>query len=352
MPMHFARLLLLACAACAAADPAPLPGSAGALHAGPTWQELASPTAASLRGLAVVDRDVVWVSGTGGALWRTLDGGRSWQAVAPPDTAACDFRDLHAASADVALALVAGQPARLYRTTDGGRTWAVVFADPAPEAFLDGIAVHGAHGVLFGDPHDGAFVVATSADGGATWQTEPRERLPAPLAGEAGFAASGTLVDVGADGTLRIATGGGAARLLRRTADGVWTASPLPLRQGAASQGAFGLAFADDRRGVAVGGDYAAAVDGIGTSTWTDDGGSTWHAGGTAGGYRSGVVWLGGERFLAVGEAGASISADAGRSWRPFGAFGFHAVARGRDGSVVACGSGGRIARLVDGGTP
>jgi hypothetical protein len=52
---------------------------------------------------------------------------------------------------------------------------------------------------------------------------------------------------------------------------------------------------------------------------------------------------------LAVGADGASISTDRGRSWRPFGAVGFHSIARGRDGAVFACGNGGRVARLVTG---
>lgn len=333
-------LLLLAACAAPVGSPAPVPGDG-------VWQELASPTGQSLRGLAVVSRDVVWVGGAGGALWRTVDGGANWQDRAPAGCGACDFRDLHAESADVALAMVAGQPARVYRTTDGGASWRIVFADPAPAAFFDGLAVTGARGVLFGDPQDGAFLVAVTEDGGASWQRLASERLPAPIAGEAGFAASGTLVEVGVDGVLRIATGGNAARLLRGSADGRWRAVPLPLCQGKASQGAFGLAFADARHGVVVGGDYAAPAARVATVAWTDDGGASWQAGVSDGGFRSGVVWLAGQQFLAVGETGASLTADGGRTWVPLGVLGFHAIGRGGDGTVVACGSGGRIARLV-----
>ncbi len=315
---------------------------------GPTpWQPLTPPTQQSLRGLAVVDAKTLWVGGAAGSLWRTTDGGASWHDVAPKDATACDFRDVEAFSAEVALAMVAGQPARLYRTTDAGRSWTVVLQDERKEAFFDGIAFAGDHGVLFGDPIDGAFEIFTSHDRGASWQREAKERLPVPLAGEAAFAASGTCVAVtrvGDQPVFFVGTGGGARSRLLRGSGGTWSASDLPLPAGAASRGAFGLA--PGAHGVvAVGGDYAAPAVAAGTAAFGDSFDAMRVADDGAGGFRSAAVWLSERDLLAVGSHGTSLSADRGATWRPVSDLGFHALGSGSDGSVFACGADGRVAR-------
>ena len=99
-------------------------------------------------------------------------------------------------------------------------------------------------------------------------------------------------------------------------------------------------------RGVVVGGDYRQPLLTDGTAACTADGGASWQPA-DAGGYRSAVVWLDDRQLLAVGPDGASRSVDGGRSWRAFGDAGFHSVAVARDGTVWACGSDGRVARLI-----
>ncbi len=343
-----AAVLVVVVAGCAAPEPAGGPGS-------PRWEIVRIPANASLRGIAVVNARTVWASGSGGALWRTVDGGATWQNVAPADCTGCDFRDVEAITADQALAMVAGEPARVYRTADGGRTWQIVHADARRGAFFDALAFAGAFGLLFADPMDGAFQVWTSDDAGQTWRALPAADLPAPQAGEAAFAASGTCVAVSrGDGSARswIATGGAArARVLIGERHGAsWRAVDVPLRCGAPSRGGFGFAVApgDERRVVLVGGDYTVPGQCDGTAAWSDDGGATWRAAaGGAGGYRSAAVWLEGLTVLAVGPTGTSCSDDGGRSWRGCSDVGFHAIARSHDGSVFACGSDGRVARWL-----
>jgi photosystem II stability/assembly factor-like uncharacterized protein len=312
-----------------------------------TGRPMPARSDASLRGLSVVDANVVWVGGSGGTLLRSLDGGHSWQDVAPPDAAKCDFRDVQTFDRDTAIAMVAGQPARIYRTADGGRTWTIVHQDARAEAFFDAMTFEGDTGFLFGDPMDGAFTVLRSDDRGEHWRAVDRAALPAPIGAEAAFAASGSCIDL-TKGIVRIVTGGTVARLLASRDHGSsWTALPLPLRCGGASQGAFGLG-ADGEEVVVVGGDYAVPVSNEGTVARSVDAGRSWHEVATgAGGFRSGVASLGQGVWLAVGERGCSLSCDHGSSWQAFGREGFHAVARGRDGSVFACGGGGRVARLV-----
>jgi len=310
------------------------------------WRPLHAREGVSLRGISVVDDRVIWASGSGGTVLRSVDGGRSWQDVPPPNSVEHDYRDIHAFDADAAVAMVAGQPARVYRTSDGGASWILAYEEPDPRAFFDTITFSGDRGFLFGDPHDGAFCVLRSDDRGVTWRRVGRAGLPAPVGAEAGFAASGTCLDT--DGEIvRIGTGGEASRCLISEDGGLsWSASRLPLLQGLASQGAFSLAFRGDR-GVVVGGDYRAPEREVGSSAWTRDGGRTWRASPSgAGGYRSAAIWLDESNVLAVGEGGASLSRDQGVHWQPFGDRGFHAVAAAPSGRVFACGSDGRIAEL------
>jgi sialate O-acetylesterase len=336
-PLSLVCLASLALAACALPSPS---------DAAPSrWSECARGDA-SLRGLAAVDGAIAWASGSKGTILRTTDGGATWRNVAPAGSAAWDFRDVEAFSADRAVAMVAGEPARVLRTDDGGASWRTVLADDRKGAFFDAMAFAGEFGALFGDPIDGAFCVWTTRDGGATWQAVAPSALPAPLPGEAAFAASGSCVAItGAPGreVVWIATGGGAqARLLRGDANG-FTAQDLPLPAGAPSRGAFALAFRGDR-GIVVGGDYAAPA--VGGAAITRDGGRTWSAVDGFGGFRSDIAWLDDDHVLTVGSHGASVGRwDA----KPVGAeeLGFHACSIGADGHAWAAGSDGRIARRV-----
>ena len=308
------------------------------------WSVTRCGVAAGLRGLAPVSDLVAYVGGAAGTLRKTTDGGVSWTDVAPPGARDCDFRDVEARADGVVVAMVAGQPARLYRSPDGGDSWQLVHEDPRPAAFFDAVAFEGARGVVFGDAIGGRLCLLETVDGGRSWRDVPSPALPAPGDGEAAFAASGTCL-IGGPSGFSLVTGGGPCRHVWIEPGVRYTAVDLPLQTGAPSKGAFSVAWRG-ARGVAVGGDYRRPADPVGTAAVSADGGRTWQAS-DALGFRSGVAWLPSGEVLAVGSHGASWSGDGGRTFLPFGEEGFHCVACAPDGAVWACGADGRVARLV-----
>lgn len=320
------------------------------------WEAQSAGTAVRLRGVSVVGASVAWASGDKGTYARTTDGGRTWAAATVPGAEELDFRDVDAFDAETAylLAIGEGEKSRIYKTTDGGRRWVLQFQNKRPEAFFDAIAFWDRdHGIAVSDPVGGRFLVVRTSDGGATWEEMPPAGMPEALPGEGAFAASGTCVAVSGSRHAWFGTGGPRGARVFRSADGgrTWQVSPVTFMGGKTTAGVFSIAFADARRGVLVGGDYAQEKESKDNVAVTSDGGRTWRPAGGArpGGYRSCVAYVGGRRgraLVAVGPTGSDYSADGGRSWRALGAQGFHSAAfKGAAGWAV--GEGGRVAKFV-----
>ncbi|MBW6436142.1 oxidoreductase [Actinoplanes hulinensis] len=316
---------------------------------GPSWQLTDTGVTARFRGLAPVSGKVAWAAGSAGTVLRTVDGGRTWASVGPPEAAALQFRDIEAADARHAVALTIGNGAdsRIYATADGGATWTETFRNDEPAAFYDCMTfLDRRHGLALSDPVGGKFRILATTDGGRTWQVRPTDGMPDALPGEFAFAASGTCL-VSSGRHAWFATGGDATARVFASRDGgrSWTVTGSPVPSGP-SAGIYSLAFRDPRHGLAVGGDYAAPTAAPDGSAVTRDGGRHWTVSRTVPGeYRSGVAWRG-RTALAVGPTGSDVSYDGGVTWRRFDTGSFDAVACTADGSCWASGQDGRIARL------
>ena len=325
-----------------------------------------SGVAVRLRGISAVDARVAWASGREGTVLRTLDGGAHWQAMHVPGAGALDFRDVEGFSAEraVVLSIGPGAASRVYRTEDGGRSWQLALQNADPRAFFDCMVFHGERGWMLGDPVDGAFQVYATNDGGRAWALQPRMLMPPAAPDEAAFAASGTCIATTPWGGRMIVGGGGAARAFVDAGDGHpgtavdmhdprarWTvhATPIPARVPAA--GIFSAASVGSDM-LLVGGDFEhEGAPGSAALAQLREGGSLEvSALPDPRGYRSGAACFGDARptCIAVGPGGVDVLVD-GR-WQPLSDTGYDAISLAGNVGWTS-GDKGRVARIEVGAT-
>jgi photosystem II stability/assembly factor-like uncharacterized protein len=310
-----------------------------------SWHHVDVDTDQQLRGLDAVDADTAWVGGSAGGVWRTTDGGETWDDVSPKGAKGLLFRDVEAWDDRTAIALSIGEgrDSRIYRTTDGGRSWKKAFVNRDKGAFYDCVAMYddGQHGLAVSDPVDGRFRIIATKDGGASWKVVGPAGMPDAVEGEFAFAASGTCL-VTSGKRAYLASGGGASRIFSSSDHGrTWTVrdSTIPATE---AGGVFSMAY-DGKRGVAVGGDFEQEDVGTDAAAHSRDRGKTWTNAGDLGGYRSGVSWWRRDALVAVGPSGSDVSRDGGRTWTTFSTLDLDAVqcvdgacwGSGTDGGVV-----------------
>ncbi|GKT51030.1 uncharacterized protein ColSpa_11211 [Colletotrichum spaethianum] len=346
---------LLGLAALACASPVTTRNLIASRNLTLSWDILPTGSQQQFRGLSPVSNTIAWVSGTGGTVLRTIDGGASWESVGPELTggdAELQFRDVQAFSADKAIILSIGEGAdsRIYITTNGGKSWTQTFANTEAAAFYNCVDFEDdERGIAVSDPVDGKFRLIETVDGGESWNiVDPSGMAPA-VEGEFGFAASGTCISTAA-GRWYLASGGIDPGRVLRSPDGYhWDASGSAIA-GGASAGVFSVRFKNGLQGIATGGDFNVVNGSAYTSAWSQDGGETWTASEVfPGGYRSGASWVPGlcGVAVAVGPSGSDITVDDGRTWKTFDTGSFDSVECISGGICWASGSSGRVGKLT-----
>jgi photosystem II stability/assembly factor-like uncharacterized protein len=319
------------------------------------WQVQAVNTAASFRGLSVVDQ-TVWASGTSGTFVKTTDSGKTWRVGQVAGAEKLDFRDVEAFSAQVAylLSIGPGENSRIYKTTNGGDIWTLQFQNTEKEAFFDALAFwDDRHGLAMSDPVRGRFYLVKTDDGGAHWTPVAPAGMPPAVTGEGGFAASGTCLVTRGKTEAFLVSGGTAARVYHSKDRGqTWTVVDTPVIKGAAGAGIFSLAFADEKHGVIVGGNYEKPEAVEKNAAVTADGGHTWQLPTIKRptGFRSGVAFDPTRRrhtVLAVGTSGTDVSRDGGQTWTNLDKENLNAVAFDPSGVAWAVGPNGRVVRMA-----
>ncbi|HEY0658901.1 MAG TPA: hypothetical protein VGD05_10520 [Pyrinomonadaceae bacterium] len=322
-----------------------------ALPANAQWQKQNVETAASLRGLSVVNEKIVWASGTGGTFLKTIDGGKSWTVGTVAGAEKLDFRDVEAFDANTAylLSIGEGENSRIYKTTDGGASWKLQFKNTNPKAFFDAIAFWDRNnGIAMSDPVDGKYLLISTIDGGENWKIMDNSQMPPAKTGEAAFAASGTCLITQGKNNVFLVSGGNDARVFRSENRGKsWRVSETPMTKGTAGSGIFSIAMFDGKNGVIVGGNYEKPNEITNNFAFTRDGGKTWKSNKGLNGYRSGVAVVGSVPILiAVGSSGSDVSFDGGNRWENFGKENLNSVqAKGK--TAWAVGANGLVAKTT-----
>jgi hypothetical protein len=177
--------------------------------------------------------------------------------------------------------------------------------------FLDGIAVKDSIVFAMGDPINGEFPLFLSRDYGLTWKTIPGIKAEAT---EAGYAASGTTVQI-ADNRLIFVTGGLRSRIfIGKRLGKKWKSYALPFKSGE-GEGPYSLCVIDRKNMVVVGGNYQFPDRRASVCFISSDGGKTWKESAEPPfGYRSDVIHFQGVTY-ACGSNGIDFSTDHGNTW-------------------------------------
>ena len=332
------------------------------------WIQQTVNTTASFRGLSVVSEKVIWASGTGGTVIRTIDGGKKWDVIQVPDAAKLDFRDIEAFDANTAyiLSIGNGEASRIYKTNDGGKTWNLQFKNTNEKAFFDAIACWDKNNcIAMSDPVDSKFVLIETKNGGAKWTPIDTSKMPATKEGEAAFAASGTCLITQGKNTAFLVSGGNDARVFRTKDRGkTWKVFDTPIIKGTAGSGIFSIAMRDEKWGLIVGGNYEKPTELTPYNyAVTENGGDQWQlqtklpvtmygrntvTDTRLWGYRSSVAFVDKNVVIAAGPSGSDISRDGGKTWRGFGKEGFNAVGAKGELAVWGVGPDGMVFHLTN----
>lgn len=217
-------------------------------------------------------------------------------------------------------------PAYFFKIDKKKLTHEIVFIDTVKTAFYDALlVVENRLGYAFSDPNsNNVFKLAKLKllDNANIYFENFAQKLYLEK-GEAAFAASNTNISSKGD-HIWIATGGTKSRIFRfnkNHPEASFEIFNTPIIQGESSQGIYSIDFANDRFGIAVGGDYTKQEVNINNIATTNDGGKTWQiqASGENAGYITCVKIKPGSKgreIIAVGDKHISYSSDFGKTWK------------------------------------
>ncbi|HWR33560.1 MAG TPA: hypothetical protein VN451_08545 [Chitinophagaceae bacterium] len=317
----------------------------------PAVEVLTSGTNSSIRGLSVVNNNIIWVSGSNGIVGKSSNGGKNWKWLTVKGFEKTDFRDIEAFDASTAIIMGIAEPAYILKTTDGGDTWKVVYENKTKGMFLDAMEFWNEQaGIIVGDPVNGRFFITRTFDGGSTWQDIPFDKRPVADSGEACFAASGTNIRALDKDEAIFVSGGLKSKLYKR--DEVIS---LPLIQGKETTGANSVSVWNQHKKkggkniIVVGGDFNADSSSHKNCFISSNGGKTWQEPiSPPHGYRSCVEYVSDSDIFSCGLTGVDYSPNGGREWIWISKEGFHVCRIAKTGtSIFLAGSNGKIGKII-----
>lgn len=254
---------------------------------GATWRDT-SFTVNELTQVRFVDAGTGWlVSNSVGSVFKTVDGGMSWQSVEVEQPHRFTFYAVH--SLDAQKALLLGTGGAMFTTDDGGQLWAQRGTAISRQHFNSVTALSDSAAWVFGD--GAAFF---TNDAGLTWSGSDTISLPGF---RAGYALSETrIIGSGSQGQVMFSPDGGQS----------WQTQELSAR-GLIRQ----IVFVDDDNGWLAGAHGTLARSSDGGASWIElDAGVTHDF--------NGIAALSASEAWIVGNEGRIYhTTDGGASWSP-----------------------------------
>ena len=241
-----------------------------------------------------------WMVGELGRIFRTEDGGASWQR----QDAGTKRPFLAMTCLDAKTAWIAGKEGIVYATRDGGATWTLLKTGSNRHVF----ALEFANGQRGHGAGDFGTMVHTE-DGGATWtasRVSEDVKLPESALDTGVEPGDVNLYGISYGDADHVWLAGEFGVILASTDGGLtWHQQPTPVESTL-----FGVRFIDAKRGWAVG------VDSV--ILGTEDGGATWRLSHAPIAARSLYdVFVRGNQGWIVGESGTVLqSGDGGTTWK------------------------------------
>lgn len=235
----------------------------------------------NLRALSCVSDRVVWVSGSVGNVFRTVDGGCSWLSCRI--NSSLDFRSMHAFNEKEACAASAGFSkeghAVIVRTEDSGATWNEVLNIKEAGYFINGMKFWNSdNGIAICDPVKGYFRFFLTENGGRSWKLMDENPQLHSFHDEVVFAASNSCMSLHGSSEIWFTASGSSPRIFHSSDRGrSWEANTIPIKLKGRLSGIFSIAFRNLHDGIAVGGDYISPESFMHANIFvTQDGGKTW----------------------------------------------------------------------------
>lgn len=238
-----------------------------------------------------------------------------------------DLRGVYLFSNNSFIAISSAEDAKIFHVKDSVKQ--LVFSQK--NMFLDGVDFWADEmtGIIYGDPVKERFTILKTTNGGLKWQSITSENIPLALENEAGFAASGTGIQLLDNGVGYIATGVSKKSRILKTVDygESWKAIDTPIKSGG-SFGIYSLNFWSEKEGVIIGGSYEDTLSNEKIAYITEDGGFNWrNISKGLPGYMSCVQsGLNGKLLICTGRLGTYYSLDKGKTWSLFTSNSFYTV--------------------------
>jgi photosystem II stability/assembly factor-like uncharacterized protein len=289
------------------------------INGGSTWTQQTSPTTNQLNDVCFTDELNGWAVGSAGTMIYTNDG-TNWTLLTPSPTTyplyGVSFVGLNGVAGGQGTA--DNQKCTILYTTDGGTTWTAVLAanNPSLDQCTDIMLSDATHGFASCDAGNGVKPMMFTTDGGVTWTLSTTVNYGAyPYTRydlEGIRAISNTTVIATGWGSY---VGGQATVILVSTDGGVNFNAPDPLYSWKTYGYGYNIAAFDDGEAVIVGGASQAAgftIHGTGSvyPTWTRSPAFYAEA------INDACALPGTNKIVAVGDAGLiALSSDRGDNW-------------------------------------